>query len=602
MATLTANRVSRAATRSVPEWTASATNASDPVTRPVTSLTVTSTTAAATLRSAACRRARASRRAPEPLGTAAAPPAPPAPSPSATVTGRRSRTPRGRGRRGQTVPRSTRSSPAPPGPPRGPPRGASSPQESGKQPTRPSLLLLLREQPAAQLPRGPAAVADRVLLLRGELRHREVAGMVVGDERGVVAEAAFAARLVRQTAFAAAVHHLLAPTRLDARDRAYVLHARVAIGRHLAQQLGQVLLVGGVLAREAGRPHARRAAQSGRLDAGVVRDRGAPRGRRGRARLGECVVREGGPGLRGERDLVRQPVELDRSHQLPELAQLVIVPGCEDEPHLPRRPSARRRAHRFLLRGAEALDARGGERQQLVQRRAGERGAFGGGLHLDQTAVAGHDHVGVDLGGRVLRVVEVEQGAPVDDPAGDGGHRPAERYAVELPLSDEAAKGQLQRDVAAGDGGAACAAVCLEDVAIDPHRPLAQSREVDHAAQRAADEALDLDRAPVGAALRDVAPLPLAGRGGKHPLLRPGPTTAPTGHPARNLLVHAGRADHARAPRVDEARAVGRANEAGQDVDLAELAGGAPVMTEVAHAPLPAGRGRLTRPASRSAS
>src|SRR5687768_1833928 len=45
-------------------------------------------------------------------------------------------------------------------------------------------------QQGKQRPRGAAAVADRVLLLGGELRHRTAVGDIVGQERRVVAEAA----------------------------------------------------------------------------------------------------------------------------------------------------------------------------------------------------------------------------------------------------------------------------------------------------------------------------------------------------------------------------------------------------------------------------
>src|SRR4051794_12059870 len=62
------------------------------------------------------------------------------------------------------------------------------------------------------------------------------------------------------------------------------------------------------------------------------------------------------------------------------------------------------RAERRLLRLAQPLDARLTQREQLVQRRARERGALGRGLHLDQPAVAGHHDVRVHLGGRVLGV------------------------------------------------------------------------------------------------------------------------------------------------------------------------------------------------------
>ena len=45
-----------------------------------------------------------------------------------------------------------------------------------------------------------------------------------------------------------------------------------------------------------------------------------------------------------------------------------------------------------------------------------ERRPLGGRLNLDQAAVAGHDDVDVDLGGRVLDVVQVEQRLAGDDP------------------------------------------------------------------------------------------------------------------------------------------------------------------------------------------
>src|SRR3954452_16282802 len=72
--------------------------------------------------------------------------------------------------------------------------------------------------------------------------------------------------------------------------------------------------------------------------------------------------------------------------------------------------SARRAGReRGLLRLAELLDPGGCKREQVVEGGARQRRALGRGLDLDETPVAGHDDVGVDLRGRVLRVVEVEQ-------------------------------------------------------------------------------------------------------------------------------------------------------------------------------------------------
>ena len=115
------------------------------------------------------------------------------------------------------------------------------------------------------------------------------------------------------------------------------------------------------------------------------------------------------------------------------------------------------------------------------------------------------------------RVVEVEQRLAVHDAARHRRHRSGERRALQRAVGDQPRARELERDLTARDGGAARAAVGLEDVAVDVDGALAQGREVDDAAQGTADQALDLDRAPVGAPARDVALLAVARRGGSIP-------------------------------------------------------------------------------------
>ena len=177
---------------------------------------------------------------------------------------------------------------------------------------------------------------------------------------------------------------------------------------------------------------------------------------------------------------------------------------ASDEPHGVSRPRPPPTASSWAARSRSMPAA--GEREQLVERGARERGALGGRLHLDQPAVAGHHHVGVDLGawsppssrGRAAR-------APSTMPHETAATDWVSGSASSLPSATSRAQRQLERHEAAGDRGAARAAVGLEHVAVDPDRALAERLEVDHAAQRAADQALDLDGAAVGAALRDVA-------------------------------------------------------------------------------------------------
>src|SRR4051794_27478072 len=178
---------------------------------------------------------------------------------------------------------------------------------------------------------------------------------------------------------------------------------------------------------------------------------------------------------------------------------------------------------RLELRSLDALHAGSAELEQAVELDAVERLPLGRPLHLDEAAPARHDDVEVDLGGRVLLVVEIEYGLPLDDPARDGGDTRGERQLAQLARVDQPAERAVQRDVAAADRCTARAAVGLQDVAVDPHGALAERLEVDDRAQRAADQALDLDRAAIRAAARGVALLPLAGRGRQHPVLRADP-------------------------------------------------------------------------------
>src|SRR5882757_10010668 len=120
-----------------------------------------------------------------------------------------------------------------------------------------------------------------------------------------------------------------------------------------------------------------------------------------------------------------------------------------------------------LLHLPQARDAALGEGQQLVQRGARKRRPLGRRLHLDQAALAGHHDVGVDLGVGVLAVVEVAERPAVDHPDADPGDRPGQRHRVDRFAVDQSLQRLAQRDVAAGDRGAAGAAVGFEHVTVD---------------------------------------------------------------------------------------------------------------------------------------
>src|SRR4051794_6277836 len=174
---------------------------------------------------------------------------------------------------------------------------------------------------------------------------------------------------------------------------------------------------------------------------------------------------------------------------------------------------------RLCLQGRDLADPSRGELEQLVERLAGEWVALGRRLHLDEAPVSGHHDVHVGVGARVLRVVEVEQRRALHDADRDGRDGVAERAR-----EAEAVEGAHRGDVRAADRRATGAAVGLEDVAVEPQRPLAERLEVRHRADGAPDQPLDLDGSPLLLApRRPEAPPPGAGP--------PHPPRAPDGPP-----------------------------------------------------------------------
>ena len=181
-----------------------------------------------------------------------------------------------------------------------------------------------------------------------------------------------------------------------------------------------------------------------------------------------------------------------------------------------------------------------------------EHGSLRRGLHLHQSARAGDDEVGVGLRLRILGVVEVEHRRALVDAAGDRGDVVAQRIVLDDRAAAHPLEAVVECDPGAGDRGRPCAAVGLQDVAIESDLALAHALQVCDRAQAAADEPLDL----LGSAGR------LAGgrfaartrvRGARQHRIFGGDPAAPlAAQPRRRLVLERGGAQHVRAAELDE--------------------------------------------------
>ena len=112
--------------------------------------------------------------------------------------------------------------------------------------------------------------------------------------------------------------------------------------------------------------------------------------------------------------------------------------------------------------------------------------AFGGALHLDEAAGAGHHDVHVGVAGRVLGVVEVEHRRAVDDADRHRGDEVAQRRRARACRCAQQPRDRVVRSATKAPviAARARAAVGLQHVAVERDRALAERRQVEHRAQR----------------------------------------------------------------------------------------------------------------------
>ena len=123
----------------------------------------------------------------------------------------------------------------------------------------------------------------------------------------------------------------------------------------------------------------------------------------------------------------------------------------------------------------------------------------------------------------------------------------------------------MRGDEGAGDRRRARAAVGLEHVAVERDRSLAEGREIEDAAQRPADEALDLLRATALLAARRLAVAARVRRPRQHAVLGRQPALAAAALVRRHLLLDRSGAQDLGVTEGDEHRAFGMARVAARE-------------------------------------
>ena len=139
------------------------------------------------------------------------------------------------------------------------------------------------------------------------------------------------------------------------------------------------------------------------------------------------------------------------------------------------------------------------------------------------------------------------------DAAADRRDLRSDRVGRQGLARDQLVDGHAQRDPAARDRRGPGPAIRLDDVAVDDDLPLAELGQLDHRAQRAADQPLDFLRPARLLALGCLAVAAGVGRAREHAIFGGDPALALAAQEWRHLLLDARGAQHAGVAEADEA-------------------------------------------------
>ena len=104
-------------------------------------------------------------------------------------------------------------------------------------------------------------------------------------------------------------------------------------------------------------------------------------------------------------------------------------------------------------------------------------------MHLDEIALLGHHHVEVHVRFEIFVVAKIEQGLLADQPNAGCCHGCAQRHVVQRALAYEVEQRLVQRHVGARYRRRSRAAVCLQHVAVQRDRSLADLVELRYRTQ-----------------------------------------------------------------------------------------------------------------------
>ena len=175
---------------------------------------------------------------------------------------------------------------------------------------------------------------------------------------------------------------------------------------------------------------------------------------------------------------------------------------------------------------------------------AAEGVPFGSTLHFDKGAAFVHHYVHIGLGIGIFGVVEIEHRGAIEYPHRYRGEMAMQRVLLDQFLCPEMGHCIGQRHIGTGDRCGTGAAIGLDHVAVEGNRAFTQRRQIDHCAQGAANQALDLHGASTLFTLRRLAPHAHTGGARQHAVFGGHPALPLALEKARHPLLYRGIAQH----------------------------------------------------------